>query len=133
MENPADKQKGWLIQKMSKPADKIHESIGNNMKIYDTTQKEAHNYETHCHNCGKDIDTGKKYCNKGCRKCVEDFNYKCHWGKSCKMCGIHEQYYIVTRNITFDEKKYWIDSEKNIYDNSGEKVAFEKDEEIIFV
>jgi hypothetical protein len=107
--------------------------IKDNMKLYETTQEEAHDYETHCHSCGTSTELGQKYCNNGCQLCVEEFKYKCHWGDSCKMCHVHENYYIVTRSVVFDYKTYWIDNSKNVYNDDGAKVATEQFGELIYV
>lgn len=64
----------------------VNHYIKNNMTIYGTNEEEATLYESHCHNCKTSIQLGEKYCSKGCYKCVEDFNYDCCWGKTCKMC-----------------------------------------------
>ena len=110
-----------------------HESVLLNMQIYNTTQKEAIMYETQCHSCGKKGQTGQRYCNGGCFKYVEDFNYKCFWGESCKMCHVREQYCIITRDFTFDEKQYWIDDNNNVYNDDDIKIAVERDGNIVFV
>ena len=110
-----------------------HESVLLNMQIYNTTQKEAIMYETQCHSCGKKGQTGQRYCNGGCFKYVEDFNYKCFWGESCKMCHVREQYCIITRDFTFDEKQYWIDDNNNVYNDDDIKIAVERDGNIVFI
>jgi len=110
-----------------------HESVLLNMQIYNTTQKEAIVYETQCHSCGKKGQTGQRYCNGGCFKYVEDFNYKCFWGESCKMCHVREQYCIITRDFTFDEKQYWIDDNNNVYNDDDIKIAVERDGNIVFI
>ncbi len=104
-----------------------NEHIQKNMEIYNTSEEEAHEYESHCHKCGTDICIGQKYCCDGCFKIVEDFNYYCHWGKSCKMCHVRDEYIVVTRNFEFSGKIYWIDDEKNVYNDEHIKVATERD------
>ena len=110
----------------------INEHIHKNMEIYDTTDKEAHEYESHCHKCGTDICIGKKYCCEGCLKIVEDFNYYCYWGKSCKMCNVRDEYIVVTRNFELSGKTYWIDDENNVYNDENIKVAIEREGNIIY-
>ena len=92
-----------------------NEHIMQNMEAYNTTAEEANMYESHCHNCGSDICIGDKYCGKGCFKFVEEFNYDCHWGKSCKMCHVHQEYVIMTREFEFKGQKYWIDNENTVW------------------
>ena len=115
------------------PEQQTHESVLLNMQIYNTTQKEAIVYETQCHSCGKKGQTGQRYCNGGCFKYVEDFNYKCFWGESCKMCHVREQYCIITRDFTFDEKHYWIDDNNNVYNDDDIKIAVERDGNVVFI
>jgi len=98
-----------------------------NIIIPNNTNKTAHEYESHCHKCGTDICIGQKYCCDGCFKIVEDFNYYCHWGKSCKMCHVREEYIVVTRNFELSGKTYWIDDEKNVYNDENFKVATVRD------
>ena len=119
-------------KKKPKPDKPVNECVLKNMQSYDTTHDEAHKYETHCHNCGKNICIGQKYCGKGCFKFIEEFNYNCYWGKSCKMCHTHEQYIIVTRNFMFSGKNYWIDDEQNVYNDESAKIATMKDGNIIY-
>jgi hypothetical protein len=119
--------------KKKKPLSKnLNECIIKNMQVYDTTNDEAHKYETQCHNCGDNINIGQKYCSKGCSKFIEDYNYDCFWGKSCKMCHVHREYFVMTRNFEFSGKTYWIDDQKNVYNNENEKVAMERDGNIIY-
>jgi hypothetical protein len=113
-------------KKISKK-DNNNEHIQKNMEIYNTTEQEAHEYESHCHKCGTDICIGQKYCCEGCFKIVEDFNYYCYWGKSCKMCHVREEYIVVTRNFELSGKTYWIDDEKNVYNDENCKVATVRD------
>jgi hypothetical protein len=110
----------------------INEHVQKNMEVYDTTEQEANEYESHCHKCGTDICIGKKYCCEGCLKIVEDFNYYCYWGKSCKMCHVREEYIVMTRNFEFNGNTYWIDDEKNVYNNENIKVAVEREGNIIY-
>ena len=125
------------ILNQTKPSKKKKEPVNNahilqNMEAYDTTQEEAHKYESHCHNCGNEICIGHKYCGKGCFKFVEDFNFDCFWGESCKMCRIHREYIVVTRKFEITGKTYWIDDEKNVYNDQNEKVAMEREGNIIY-
>jgi hypothetical protein len=122
------------IQKTKPPIKKavINEHIQKNMEIYETSEKEAREYESHCHKCGSDICIGQKYCCQGCLKIVEDFNYYCYWGKSCKMCHVREEYIVVTRNFELSGKTYWIDDEKNVYNDEHVKVATEREGNIIY-
>jgi len=110
----------------------INEHVQKNMEVYDTTEQEANEYESHCHKCGTDICIGKKYCCEGCLKIVEDFNYYCYWGKSCKMCHVREEYIVMTRNFEFNGNTYWIDDEKNVYNDKNIKVAVEREGNIIY-
>ena len=104
-----------------------------NIEAYKTSAEEAQKYESHCHNCGKDICIGQRYCDKGCFKFVEDFNYDCYWGKSCKMCHTHKEYIVATRNFEFSGKTYWIDNDKNVYNDEHEKIAMEREGKLIYV
>ena len=104
-----------------------NEHVQKNMEIYNTSEEEAHEYESHCHKCGTDICIGQKYCCDGCFKIVEDFNYYCYWGKSCKMCHVREEYIVVTRNFELSGKIYWIDDENNVYNEENIKVATVRD------
>lgn len=108
-------------------------NILQNMELFNTTADEAQKYESHCHNCGKDICVGQKYCDKGCFKFVEDLNFNCFWGESCKMCRIHNEYIIVTRKFEITGKTYWIDDDKNVYNEENEKVAMERDGNIVYI
>jgi len=110
-----------------------NEHILQNMEAFNTTVNEAQKYESHCHNCGNDICIGSKYCGKGCFKCIEDFNYNCFWGKSCKMCRTHNEYIVMTRKFEITGKTYWIDNDKNVYNQENEKVAMERDGNIVYV
>ena len=109
-----------------------NEHILQNMEAFNTTLEEAQKYESHCHNCGNDICIGHKYCGKGCFKFVEDFNYNCFWGKSCKMCNTHKEYIVMTRKFEITGKTYWIDNDKNVYNQENVKVAMERDGNIIY-
>ena len=103
-----------------------------NMEAYNTATDEAQNYESHCHNCGKDICIGQKYCDKGCFKFVEDLNFNCFWGESCKMCRTHSEYIVLTRKFEITGKTYWIDNDNNVYNDKNEKVAMEREGNIIY-
>jgi hypothetical protein len=105
------------------PDIQTHPSVLLNMQIYNTTLNDAIVYETHCHSCGKNTLTGKRYCNGGCFKYVEDFNFKCFWGESCKMCLVREHYCIITRDFTFHDKHYYIDDNNFVYNQDDIKIA----------
>jgi hypothetical protein len=119
------------IKKKESIANNTH--ILQNMEAYNTTADEAQKYELHCHNCGKVICIGDKYCDKGCFKFVEDFNYDCYWGKSCKMCHTHKEYIVATRNFEFFGKTYWIDNDRNVYNDENEKIAIEREGKLIYI
>lgn len=120
------------LRPKKKPVDCTNECILKNMEAYDTTNEEAQQYESHCHNCGDNTSIGQKYCGKGCFKFIEEFNYDCFWGKSCKMCHTHNEYIIMTRSFEFSENTYWIDNENNVYNNKNKKIAMEKDGNIVY-
>ena len=48
------------------------------------------------------------------------------------MCDVHREYFVMTRNFEFSGKTYWIDDQKNVYNNENEKVAMERDGNIIY-
>lgn len=120
---PINKQK--YNKKIEPPIPDIqtHPSVLLNMQIYNTTLNDAIVYETHCHSCGKNTLTGKRYCNTACFKYVEDFNFKCFWGESCKMCLVREHYCIITRDFTFHDKHYSIDDNNFVYNQDDIKIA----------
>ena len=105
------------------PDIQTHQSVLLNMQIYNTTLNDAIVYETHCHSCGKNTLTGKRYCNTACFKYVEDFNFKCFWAHKCKMCLVREHYCIITRDFTFHDKHYYIDDNNNVYNDDDIKIA----------
>jgi hypothetical protein len=132
-----DKELDAILPNINKPKKQtkkaaINEHIEKNMEIYGTTEQEAREYESRCHNCGADIPIGQKCCDKGCSKFIEEFNYDCYWGKSCKMCHTHDEYIVITRNFEFGENNYWIDIENNVYTNDGTKVAVARDDIIVY-
>ena len=84
----------------------IHECVKQNMEANNTTETEANNYETHCHNCGLTIPIGKRYCDDSCSKMIEKNKFECFWKTSCKMCHNYNQYTILTSNFDFTDKIY---------------------------
>ena len=105
------------------PHIQTHPSVLLNMQIYNTTLNDAIVYETHCHSCGKNTLTGKRYCNTACFKYVEDFNFKCFWADKCNMCLVRHQYCIITRDFTFHDKHYSIDDNNFVYNQDDIKIA----------
>ena len=73
------------VTKNKKP---IPMCVKHNMESYYTSEEEAKCYETHCHKCGLSIPIGQKYCDDGCLKMIEHYNFECYWKKSCKMCYV---------------------------------------------
>ena len=47
------------------------------------------------------------------------------------MCHTHKEYIIMTRKFEFSENTYWIDNENNVYNDKNEKIAMEKDGNIV--
>jgi hypothetical protein len=43
------------------------------------------------------------------------------------MCHVREEYIVVTRNFELSGKTYWIDDEKNVYNDENFKVATVRD------
>ena len=60
---------------------------------YKLTMREAIDYQTHCHSCGKEVKDGfdeinHQYCKKKCFEYCEDYWYPCYREAGCKVCVI---------------------------------------------
>lgn len=72
---------------------------------HNLTIKEAIDYQTHCHCCGKEVtnpvfdEENHQYCKKKCFEYCEDYCYECSRGKECKVCEIW-QYHAQRDSIT---------------------------------
>jgi hypothetical protein len=73
---------------------------------YKLTMREAIDYQTHCHCCGKEVKDGfdeisHQYCKKKCFEYCEDYWYPCYREAGCKVCVIWQ--YRATREEKEEE------------------------------
>jgi hypothetical protein len=78
---------------LSKYSEEQQKDLCGYAQMYELTIAEAIEYQTSCHNCGKEVKNGQfddvthQYCGKRCFKYSEDFYYPCFREGNCLVCS----------------------------------------------